>query len=327
MQRKLSFIVPLYNSSKWMRKCIDSLLTQDIPHEDYEIILVDDGSPDDSGQIAEEYASNHHNIQVIHQQNKGASGARNTGIKHAVGKYVWFVDPDDYIDNNCTAQLIGQMEREDLDMLRFDYELVDEAYHLVKKHPSEKSIDYSSEILDGDSFLNKRMGTRCYIWAFIYKLSIITNNNILFYEGDYYDDTPWTPRVIRASRRIDSIPSICYYYLQRPDSLVRNKRLLDKQIAGNSFLLEELNNQKAESSDIAKLWYDRMIAHCVVSQLTLYAINRSWSDTIDIIHSIKQKKLFPLSKDLTEHKLFRKISIINFSPILFCFFIRLKNKK
>ena len=129
---KLSFIVPVYNVAPYLRKCVDSLLAQD--YDDYEIILVDDGSTDDSPQICDEYARMSQEsrvksqelpcIRVIHQVNAGLSAARNTGIKDAKGEYICFVDSDDYWEENVLGSLMEQVERDDLDVLRFDYQNV-----------------------------------------------------------------------------------------------------------------------------------------------------------------------------------------------------------
>ena len=93
---KLSFIVPIYNVEQYLRKCVDSLLAQDVPSSEYEVILVDDGSPDACPQICDEYAAACEDIRVIHRENGGLSAARNSGIEIAKGKYVCFVDSDDY---------------------------------------------------------------------------------------------------------------------------------------------------------------------------------------------------------------------------------------
>ena len=93
----LSFIIPLYNSSQWLRKCLDSVLKQDIPLEQMEVICVNDGSPDNSADIACEYGKKYPNtILVLNQENQGPAGARNNGIRHAKGKYLCFFDPDDH---------------------------------------------------------------------------------------------------------------------------------------------------------------------------------------------------------------------------------------
>lgn len=322
---KLSFIVPLYNSSTWMRKCIDSLLDQDIPLEDFEIILIDDGSPDDSGQIAEDYAAKYRNIRVIHQENKGPSGARNTGLATANSQYVWFVDPDDYIESNCLSRLLSIMGKEELDILRFAYRLVNEGYSEVKKHPSELRNDYTPRLYNGDNFLKERMGTACYIWTFIFRLSIIKDNEIYCYEGDYFDDTPWTPRVIRAAKRIDSIPDICYNYLQRDNSLVRSKANVDKKIEGHKFLIKELSKQKDEAANTAKKWYDRMLAQCTISLMVSVAIERK-ERIEETLSYIKRYKMRPVTLCKATRKFQRKALLFNISPKAFVWLMQISSR-
>ena len=208
---KLSIIVPIYNVERYLRKCVDSLLAQD--YEDYEIILVDDGSTDDSGAICDEYAASSlsaagtssfseadHSIipiRVIHQPNAGLSAARNAGIKCANGEYLCFVDSDDYWEPNVLGGLMEQVEREKLDVLRFDYQNVrllaendemsradalnepltlnDVAYEVFEPYKRSHRLenDYSDEVTDGVTFLNTRMSTACYAVMFIIKRSLI----------------------------------------------------------------------------------------------------------------------------------------------------------
>ena len=117
---KLSIIVPVYNVEAFLSKCVDSLLAQDLPKEDYEVILVDDGSTDGSGALCDTLAAEHGNIRVIHQQNHGLSGARNAGIPAASGDYILFVDSDDYLCPDVLGTLVGLMESKELDILRFN---------------------------------------------------------------------------------------------------------------------------------------------------------------------------------------------------------------
>ena len=105
MGLKLSVIVPIYKVEQYLCKCVDSLLNQDLSEEEYEIILVDDGSPDRCGAICEDYAINHPNVKVIHRKNGGLSSARNSGIEVARGQYVQFVDSDDYINTEMYEKL------------------------------------------------------------------------------------------------------------------------------------------------------------------------------------------------------------------------------
>ena len=105
---KLSVIVPIYNVEAYLRRCVDSILAQTFT--DYELILVDDGSPDNCGEICEEYAGTDDRIRVIHKENGGLSDARNAGLDVATGAYVGFVDSDDYIHPNMYQRLIDLME-------------------------------------------------------------------------------------------------------------------------------------------------------------------------------------------------------------------------
>ena len=134
---RLSIISTLYKTAAYLPRCIDSLLNQDIPSDEYEIILINDGSPENDLEIAKSYASQYHNIKVVSHPNKGLAGARNTGLSIATGQYLCFVDPDDYILPNSFECLLNQMDDEHLDMLRFDYHVVNPLYYYSDKPKSK----------------------------------------------------------------------------------------------------------------------------------------------------------------------------------------------
>lgn len=113
----LSMIVPVYNGETYLASCLDSLLGQDIPAEEYEIICIDDGSVDSSASILDRYAGAHPNLQVIHRENDGVATARNRGVDDARGDYIWFVDCDDLIAPNCLAGLKSTAESTHCDRL------------------------------------------------------------------------------------------------------------------------------------------------------------------------------------------------------------------
>lgn len=181
---KLSIIVPIYNVEPYLRKCVESLLTQDLNPAEYEIILVDDGSTDGCPAICDEYAQTLHpsggsrkgaNIKVIHQPNGGLSAARNTGIMAAKGDYVCFVDSDDYWEPNVLGGLMAQVERENLDVLRFKWQNVNDAYEVFNPNKSNpyRLEDYSSDVTTGEDFLNTRFGYACYAVQFIIRRSLL----------------------------------------------------------------------------------------------------------------------------------------------------------
>ena len=107
----LSFIVPVYNVEKYLPECLDSLLNQDIPHEDYEIVCINDGSTDGSLEILREYEKLHPNVHVIDQANGGVCMARNAGLDAAKGEYIWFVDADDWVSPNCLHEIRKQLDK------------------------------------------------------------------------------------------------------------------------------------------------------------------------------------------------------------------------
>lgn len=324
---KLSIIVPLYKSATWLPKCVESLVQQDLQADEYEIILVNDGSPDNSLEMAEEYAAKYANIVVLSQENKGTSGARNTGLRYASGEYVCFVDPDDYIQTNSLKALVDQMAEEQLDMLRFNYTMVDENYHILTQPAGELAMDYTPKVMSGSEFLAHRLGVTCYVWVYIYRLSIIKDNQIWCCEGDYFDDTPWLPQVLMKAKRVNTLDVKHYYYLQRSDSLVKSKtpKAVNAKINGQFFLIDLLKKQEAELEDEdVKKWYCMMLTHSVISLLSLIALY-NYKNKKQLLSQLKSLDVYPLYPFRIETKNKRKASIINLSPSLFCTFVHLKN--
>lgn len=111
----VSVIVPVYKAEKWLHRCVDSILAQTM--EDFELLLIDDGSPDRSGEICDEYAAKDKRVKVIHQENKGSVGARNVGLSVAKGRYLAFVDSDDYIREDMLGKMVNVAEKEKLDIV------------------------------------------------------------------------------------------------------------------------------------------------------------------------------------------------------------------
>lgn len=309
-----------------MPKCLDTLLHQDIPMSDYEIILVDDCSPDNSLEMANGYAAKYPNIRVCaHEKNKGLAAARNTGIDAAKGKYLCFVDPDDYIEKNSLAILLKQMNDEQLDMLRFNYQKVDERYNNVPDAEIEARFDYTPKIMTGTEFLAHRLGVGCYVWAYIYRLDFIRKTDIRFFDGCFFDDTPWLPRILQKAQRVNVTPVRHQYYLQRSTSMVHahNKQAIIRKADMHMQMIEILTEQRAAAPTETYEWYDMMLAHAAVSLLTSMA-------TIDYGMSMEyywrlRNKIFPLSNERATKKLRKKIQILNKYPGILLMLIRVKN--
>ena len=318
----ISIIVPIFNVQIYLRKCIDSLLAQDIMQQDCEIILVDDGSTDDSGKIADSYAALHPQISVIHQPNAGLSEARNTGIRAAQGKYIMFVDSDDYIEPNILQALISKVQRDDLDVLRFNYQNVNEKGEVFNPNKSYKPfVDYRDELCDGLTFLNERLGTACYVVQFLVRRELVPT----FTRGIYFEDVDWTPRMLLGAKRVTSVRTIVYDCLMRQGSITQNSDSTKKRKALNDRLTIIGNLRSLAQSAADRRWFDGMTSTMTVSILTtvaelFYKERRAWFDRI------KALGVYPLSYFHLTKLARRKAQIINISPSLYCLMMHLKSK-
>ncbi len=317
----------MYNTAKYMPRCMETLLEQDIPQSEYEIILVDDCSPDNSLEMAKEYAAQYKNVRVCtHEKNMGLAAARNTSIDAAKGQYLCFVDPDDYIEKNSLATLLKQMDDEQLDMLRFNYQKVDEEYCNVQDSEIEARFDYTPGVMTGTEFLAHRLGVGCYVWAYIYRLEFIKSNGIRFFEGCFFDDTPWLPRVLQKAQRVNVNSVRHQYYLQRTGSMVHSHnnqaamRRADTQMQLIDILMEQKQTAPVETYD----WYDMMFAHAAVSLLTSVACV-DYRMSVDYYKRLTDKGIFPLSLNRASTKNMRKIKMINCCPRLLMMLLNIKN--
>ena len=319
----LSIIVPVYNVEKYLRKCVDSLLAQDLLPEEYEIILVDDGSTDQSGMICDEYAAEHPLLKSIHQQNGGLSVARNSGIAVAQGRYVQFVDSDDYLEPNVLKILAEKMETDQLDVLRFNYRNVNEQYEEIEPNKDPKRwVDYSSEVCDGLTFLNERLGPACYACQFMVRRELLTDCR--FKEGIYFEDTEWTPRMLLKANRAASTDTMVYNYLVREGSITQSvdekkkRKVFDDKLS----LIDALKSQMQQVED--KRWFEGMMAQTVISIISYVAANY-YSKRKEVLKALAEKDIFPLSTYQANQKGTRKIRWANLSPALLCFMLHLKN--
>ena len=214
MNPKLSIIVPVYNVERYIDKCIKSILDQTF--KDFELILVDDGSIDNSGEICDEYIKKDSRVKVIHKKNGGLAAARNTGLIMARGDYVGFVDSDDWIEPNMFSNLYASCVKNGADISVIGVREVDEDGSCLNEYiPSDISF---SEILK-----------RAYAWNKLFKKELFINNNLFFRDGKYYEDLELIPKLFVESIKVTTVSSVGYNYLQRNNSITgsRNEKILD----------------------------------------------------------------------------------------------------
>ena len=212
---RLSIIVPVYNAEKYLDDCILSLLNQDLPEDEYEIIFVNDGSNDNSVQVIEKYMENHPCIRLISQQNAGVSSARNNGIRLAKGEYIGFVDSDDYIDSDMYRNMLSLAEKEVSDVCMCGFFSFDECGNIYESHVDFDS-SYTTECEDHKLLL--RFFTNNYnglasVCNKIFKNSLINDNDICFDETMIKAEDEWFVLCcLLKANRIDFIKKSLYFY-------------------------------------------------------------------------------------------------------------------
>lgn len=322
---KLSVIVPVYKVEPYLRKCVDSLLQQDLADDEYEIILVDDGSPDGCGAICDDYAAQHAHVKVVHRPNGGLSAARNSGIEVAMGDYVIFVDSDDFVEPNVLKALVDRTIAEDLDVLRFDYRNVNESYEVFEPNKESKPfVDYRGEVCDGPTFLVERLGFGCYAWQFVVRRELLDRCH--FTEGICFEDTDWTPRLLLQAKRITSTKLLVYNYLHRQGSITQSIDLSKRRKALEDRLRLVDVMKKLMSSLADKRWFEGMIA-----QLSLSILNDVstffYGERRVFVRELKMKGVLPLSDFHSTQSAQRKIKWVNVSPELYCILMRFKTHR
>lgn len=221
---KYSIIIPVYNVEGYLDKCLKSILNQ--TYSNYEVIIVNDGSPDNSDNIIKSYEKEDKRFKGYKKVNGGLSDARNYGLKYATGDYLIFIDADDYIENNYLEKVNDVLERnKDIDVLKFKIKLVDEGENLIRmENGLNKEGVTSFEELVKLEFLEPA-------WSYVYKLSFWKENNFTYLKGMIHEDFGLTPEILMKANKIYYLNSYLYNYVQRNGSIMssNNKEKLHKK--------------------------------------------------------------------------------------------------
>lgn len=214
MGDKISVIVPIYKVEEYLHRCVDSIINQ--IYTNLEIILVDDGSPDNCPAICDEYAEKDSRIRVIHKKNGGLSDARNAGLEIATGEYIGFVDSDDWIHKDMYNVLYNTIKKNNADIVECGilstYEYIDD-----KKIDNIQMQIYSKSDSIGALITQEIRQT---VWNKLYKKTVI--NSILFDVGKLHEDEFWTYKILDRSNKLIKIDKKMYYYFQRENSIMSN---------------------------------------------------------------------------------------------------------
>ena len=218
---KLSIIVPVYNVEQYIRPCIQSIYRQSLQEKDFEVILVNDGTLDNSFERISDIINEHDNIIVVEQNNQGLSVARNTGLLHAEGDYVLFIDSDDLlIDNSLSIILDGAIEYS-ADLIVADFVKMTDQEIMNNTNDYEKRNSILIDIKAGkDMFLYDLNPQQCYVWRTLYRRSFLESFNLRFIPGIYFEDIPFTTDCYLKANKCVRISQLFYIYRQRKNSIV-----------------------------------------------------------------------------------------------------------
>ncbi|MDO5391565.1 MAG: glycosyltransferase [Eubacteriales bacterium] len=291
---EVSIIVPVYQVENYIRQCVDSILAQTFT--DFELILVDDGSKDQSGKICDEYVLIDERVKVIHQTNSGAATARNSGMNQAVGNYFMFVDSDDYIAPTMLECLHKTILNEKADMV-----VCNCLYFFESDEKKDFCTNMKLETLSGMEIFYNRKNERNYgiwtvVWNKLIKKEIV--QKVKFRSGKYYEDEFWANDIYQMDIKVVTIPDCLYYYRQHDDSTMKKKNIkknfdiveaLQERIY--IYLKEEKYSDQAYKVFIYSLEYLEESKRMITNQEEQDKFIQAEKRTKDIVKQLKQRKL------------------------------------
>ncbi|MFR5264943.1 glycosyltransferase family 2 protein [Clostridium sp.] len=288
----ISVIVPIYNVEKYLENCINSILNQS--YKDFELILVDDGSPDNCGKICDDYAKKDSRIKVIHKKNGGLSDARNVGIEAAKGEYISFIDSDDWIHKDFYLTLFNALSSSNSDIAICNFLKVsnnDIKDKIINTNPTVETLSNLEVLNDlySDNYVNCIIACNKLYKTILFK-------DIKFPVGKIHEDEFTTPKVLFESNKIAIIDEPLYYYRQTPNSIMNR----EFNIANLSFLEAIENRLNFITEHHLNAIYDKC----------LYQLS---FETINLYYMIKDSNIS--NKENLLRELSEKISSLNISAL------------
>ncbi|MGL5150607.1 MAG: glycosyltransferase family 2 protein [Clostridium sp.] len=325
MQPEISIIVPVYKVEKYLRRCIDSILAQTF--KNFELILIDDGSPDNCGKICDEYAEEDERVVVIHKENGGQSSARNLGLDIAKGKYIGFVDSDDWIEPDMYETLYNLILKSNKDIANIGFSFITE--NIYKNFSKHCEMYLNTDKAIEELIKHKLYGN--YFWANLFKSSLI--NKFRFKEGIIFEDIDLMYKIIHVSNGVITLGESKYNYLQREDSTVGevSKKLTidftNVLYERKNFLNEKYKEIYTKNKNIINenLIYQsqRYINYFIKNELKSNNF-KDFYKCIKILNSCFWFNLFSKNNNLKEKIV---LIILKINPNLYLYLLKLKRKR
>ncbi len=256
---KFSIIVPVYKVEDYLQACVDSLLAQEAYEDQMEILLIDDGSPDRSGELCDRLSEAHGQIKAYHKPNGGLSSARNYGLDRATGEYVLFVDSDDVIESDTLKKIAEALDQfGEVDAVFFDG-VEDDSVHQdpMRRVPLEQvqCADNGKQYLL-EHFRDRNLNVEACLYA--YRRTFLNEHDLRFREGILHEDVEFTPRIMMQCGKVAELPDQLYHYLVRENSISTQKNK-EKNIRDLFQTLREQNQMAEQQEPELKKWMKNAI--------------------------------------------------------------------
>ena len=318
---KFSIVVPVYNAEKYLQRCLDSLLTQDLDPAEYEVIAVNDGSQDTSEAILQRMAETHVQLKWVTTPNQGVSEARNLGCNMANGRYLLFVDADDYIMPNTLIRMYEILEQKQLDVLVMDYTFWDDMGQRHLFSDSYRKGSLLEQVMEGKEFMQLCLPQ--VVWCSAYRTEFWRDNHLNFLPIRH-EDEEILPKIFYYAKRVMFCPLMFYYYFRNPDSFMMNYDAKACHYLILAMRSVELFRQRHVKEPDLKVFFKNLIASRLLSVVVQGArCGLSQDALLAVVHEMKKNNLtaLPKGKHLM-HKLLYK-----YFPSGFVAYYRIKKRR
>lgn len=262
---QLTIIIPVFNCEPYLKMGFQKLKSIYKTDISFEIIYVNDGSTDESKDVLEALKKEHSHVIVIHQENQGSSGARNTAIEIAKGEYIQFLDADDLLDVEKIIEMLSEAKNNNFDLLGYRMDFVDETYNLISEKEKDP-LSYNKPMSGIDCLIEGYQPAS--LCVFLFKRALLTQNKLRIYPKITHMDIEFMTRVMLCAKKVIFKDTIAYHYLQRPGSITKpkTKEKLEK------FLFDEVI--------ISKLIRENIKNYDIIDQETIEAIEKNYNSIV-----------------------------------------------
>ncbi|EOT30780.1 glycosyltransferase [Enterococcus saccharolyticus] len=305
MNPLVSIVVPVYNVEDYLEDALNCLINQ--TYDNLEIIIVNDGSTDDSSDICAKYDSQYSSIRIIHQENRGLSEARNTGINYCNGKYIYFFDSDDLLELTAIEKLVLFSEKTKVDLVLMDASVFGETLNINKEAYFHTDLN-NHAIYSIEDFCKKNNKFNAPVWLYFYKASLILSNNLRFEPGILHEDELFTPIVLAKASNIGYISESFFKRRYRPNSIMTSTSNEYLHSLGYEKVVRELKLlENTRFSEQYVQFINERMERCVLGMIT-----KGNSTVVDVYKLSKELNLpyLKIIGQATNYQLRKKIKKI-----------------